>query len=227
MQRKQWDIESLLLNVGAGSQQVSRAIVEILAEELGEAISNNTLARVSALKDALGLVISDRFSRLSREQRSAILQSDDQSDASVSFALGQLEFAQLLASQVVQRQPNEEFVLTLKDRRFVNYVRNLARADLTNVELAAALEVEDETVSRNLKKLRMLGITDFRKEGKHVINFLTPAARRFYREEHQYLAIDFKEPIQMLAALKNDIPLFLHHTLTLSPEVDSDCAIGG
>lgn len=226
MSKKHWNIEHLLLGVGQATVPMSRALMGSLAEELEVAISDPSKDRINTLKRLLDDAIRARFSMLSADQRRVLVHEDDEPPASSAFALGQLEFAQLLVSQVAEHRPDDEFIRSLNDRRFINYVRNLASADLTNVELSAALGVEEETVSRNLKKLRLLGLSDYRREGKHVVNFLTPAARNLYGKLAKSADSRSEVSLSMMAALKEKTPVFLQKTLTFSSEIDSVCTIG-
>lgn len=101
------------------------------------------------------------------------------SDASLrqAFSLGQVSLAQALAAQFAEKREVDDFQQKLNDVRYISYVQALAKSDLSGVDLAKQVNACDETVSRKLKDLRELGITDFRREGRLVVNFLTPAAR--------------------------------------------------
>jgi DNA-binding transcriptional ArsR family regulator len=104
----------------------------------------------------------------------------DASAASLStkaaHLLGQLGFAQLLAAQAASRRAGDDFFDTISSTRFRPYVELLLEGEMRNTDIAQRLEVEEETVSRALKVLRAEGITDFRRKGREVFNFLTPSA---------------------------------------------------
>lgn len=95
-----------------------------------------------------------------------------------AFRLGQLGFAQLLISDAAERRAGAEFVALLSVPKFHRYVEALVKSEMTSSELADAVGESQESASRKLQQLRSLGITDFRRESKNTINFLTPAARQ-------------------------------------------------
>ncbi|OYV04567.1 MAG: hypothetical protein CFE26_16200 [Verrucomicrobiales bacterium VVV1] len=97
-----------------------------------------------------------------------------------AFRLGQLGFAQLLISDAAERRAGAEFVALLSVPKFHRYVEALVKRELTSSELADAVGESQESASRKLQQLRSLGITDYRRESKNTINFLTPAARQAY-----------------------------------------------
>jgi DNA-binding transcriptional ArsR family regulator len=97
-----------------------------------------------------------------------------------AFRLGQLGFAQLLISDAAERRAGTEFVGLLSLPKFRRYVEALAAREMTSSELADAVGEAQESASRKLQQLRLLGITDYRRESKNTFNFLTPAARQAF-----------------------------------------------
>ncbi len=98
-------------------------------------------------------------------------------EAAAAFTLGQVSFAQTLASRAYQKSADDAFVDMIKSPKYEGYVRALAEQPLNGQDLAQRLKVAPETVSRRLPELREMGITDFRRSGVQLINFLTPAAK--------------------------------------------------
>jgi DNA-binding transcriptional ArsR family regulator len=100
-----------------------------------------------------------------------------------AFSMGQLAFAQQLAGYVSSRRASSQFVEAIHDVKLRQYVSALAKADLSGTQLSTLVKERVETVSRKLADLRRIGITDFRREGVHIINFLTPAAKAVFDAE--------------------------------------------
>jgi DNA-binding transcriptional ArsR family regulator len=92
---------------------------------------------------------------------------------------------------------------------YAPYVKALARDDHTGTQLAQICGVTTETVSRKLKFLRDLGITDFRREGTSFVNFLTPAAQAVAGE-----FIEQQKPAPVAAGLSD---ILLREQRDLSP----------
>lgn len=215
-------VKQLLAQVGDGGLALTPSVVECVAEELESALVATSNTSLRELSQSLGNLVAARLAQLPEEARVQLGISDSSSVIESVFALGQLEFAHLLAAQAAERKVSDEFVSSLSDRRFIGYIELLKDDDMTNVELANKLSVEEETVSRNLRKLRGLGVTDFRREGKNVVNFLTPAARSIISikpsstNEAKKLSRE-----DLLSSLTTEIPDFLKTPLNLSPHGDS------
>ena len=95
--------------------------------------------------------------------------------------------------------------------------RLLACGDKTNSELSDEVGERVETVSRKLKKLRDIGAADFRRDGVHVYNFLTPAAKALARatrnkgvlpEPRKTLSVVVSQKLGNLDSFWNNIPDF-------------------
>jgi DNA-binding transcriptional ArsR family regulator len=100
-----------------------------------------------------------------------------------AYVLGQLGFASTLAAQMADRRVDEGFTTALRESAYQKYLVALRESDCSNVQLAKQFGIAPETVSRAMKVLREAGITDFRKDGKMVINSLTPVARDYLEEQ--------------------------------------------
>lgn len=105
------------------------------------------------------------------------LASDETNPWRTVFDMGTIDLAHQLASLIAGRRESDAFRDLLTSNRHAPLLRTLLGADLPSSELAQSLDEAPETVSRKLRDLREAGLCDFRKHGKQVINFLTPAAR--------------------------------------------------
>jgi DNA-binding transcriptional ArsR family regulator len=97
--------------------------------------------------------------------------------SALAYALGQLVFAQTMASNSSAKRADEEFVEMLKSIAGRQIAAELLDREASSGELAKLLDERPETMSRRLARFRELGITDYRKDGTTVYNFLTPAGR--------------------------------------------------
>ena len=176
----------LLDEVQQSIQQTSdlpAGIVYAMAERLDEAISAPSRAQLDALQPQLAGLLAHLLKIAPEAAVNAVRLAPGSGAAEqAAYTLGQVSFAQLLAAQARERRVGDDFAQLLQDSRFKPFVDALAAKDCTGVELAEICAVRVETVSRNLKLLRKLGVTDFRREGTNFYNFLTPAARSLLPE---------------------------------------------
>jgi hypothetical protein len=151
----------------------------VIAAHLEEAISTASRAPLDALSKQL-VDLFDRLLRLAPAEAIHAVRGSVSAESAegAAYLLGQIGFAQLLASQAAEHRADDGFVTLIRDdRSFTKYIDALYGQDSTGVELSKISGECVETVSRKLKRLRELGITDFYREGTRVVNFLTPAAR--------------------------------------------------
>jgi DNA-binding transcriptional ArsR family regulator len=150
----------------------------VIAGHLEAAVSAQSLENLQVLSDALAKLFNQAVRKAPSEAIAAVRNSPKADVANRSaYMLGQISFAQLMASKVLVSRPSDEFDETLYDVAYVGYICKLNESSRTNTALSEMMGERVETVSRKIKKLRQLGITDFRRDGVHVINFLTPAAK--------------------------------------------------
>jgi len=151
-------------------------IMIAIADRLEEAISASSRTPLRALSDQLAGLFNKLLRTAPIEAVNAVRGTASADAAeSAAYMLGQVSFAQLLAAQTAERRADDDFLVVIRDHRYENYIRALSTQDCTGVELAEITGERVETVSRKLKTLRELGITDFRREGTKLLNFLTPA----------------------------------------------------
>lgn len=170
-------LQNLVLQ-GLNPEDLKPEHMAVIAGHLEAAVSSHSLQELQVLSDALAKLFNQALRKAPADSITAVRNSPTADLAHrSSYMLGQISFAQLLASKVLISRPSDEFDTVLYDAAYVGYIYKLSEASRTNTALSEMLGERVETVSRKIKKLRELGITDFRKDGVHVINFLTPAAK--------------------------------------------------
>ncbi len=131
---------------------------------------------------AMNLALVNLVSKLSRKVAAPVSDvlfapSEGEPALQQAFVMGQLSFAQVLVSQALNSRADDAFMPTVRHRAYRKYLQALRGNERSGNELSTVTGERPETVSRKLKRLRELGVTDFRKEGTVVLNFLTSAAR--------------------------------------------------
>jgi len=163
------------------------AVFSLIAERLEDAISATSRQPLAMLSEQLIELFYQLLSTAPTEAAAAVRgTAAAEPSAQAAYLLGKLSFAQLLASQTYQRRADDNFMVIMRDQRYKNYLQALFQKGCTGVELAAISGECAETVSRKLKILRELGITDFRREGTRLVNFLTPVARTVLHENTEF-----------------------------------------
>lgn len=148
-----------------------------IATRLEEAISSPLKADLAQLSDELTEVFRLLMKVAPADAIAAVRASSKASDESlVAYFLGQLSFAQLVASSATEKRADDIFHQVIKDKKFAMYIAALYKNHVTCGNLAESVGSWPETASRKLKELRAVGVTDYRREGVNIINFLTPAA---------------------------------------------------
>lgn len=142
-------------------------------------------AQLAELNRLLVQRTHEALQALSPATRHAILQGGPTSEVRAAYLMGQLVFAQTLVSQALVQRADDDFVDLVRSSTYGPLVQTLYLADQSNQVLAATLEESEEGVCRKLRVLREKGITDFRKNGRLVVNFLTPAARQVVTNDQQ------------------------------------------
>ena len=145
-----------------------------LAHDVAEALSQGGRSHTEALAFKLQTLLSQLRPHLDltvlRELRDA---NQVMGPVAQAYGLGQLAFAQLLTANAASASADDNFEEILKGLKYAAYVRALLGKERTSAELRGLVNEREETVSRKLRELRELGVTDFRRDGREVINFLT------------------------------------------------------
>lgn len=151
-------------------------IWSVIAEQLEDAIISHSRGELHEFSDALAELWAKLLATAPSSVGDAVLHNQKSSELT-SYWLGQLSFAQLLALQTAEKRTHEEFINDMNSDIYKKYVTALSERELTGRDLAVAVKESEESVSRKLKVLRELGITDYRVIGTSRQNFLTPPAR--------------------------------------------------
>ncbi|MFM0565645.1 helix-turn-helix domain-containing protein [Paraburkholderia sediminicola] len=172
-----WELVEDLTHHFQTSLDVPTSIMSVIAERIEQAISApSELALKSLSADLLSLVRAAMRNSPKDAADAALAAPDGSVAAKAAHLLGQLGFAQLIAAQALARRAGDEFFELIDSARFRPYVELLREGEMRNTDIARRLGFEEETVSRVMKILRTEGVTDFRKKGRDVFNFLTPPA---------------------------------------------------
>lgn len=168
-----------VLRSGSGPRAVGLSLsaqeMHGLSFRVEEALAGSK-AHLEQFSQQLVQRVRDGFRAMPRELQEMF--DDEASLAQRLYLLGQLSFAQLLVSHAATYRADDDFIDHLRSTTFSPLVRALyERPEVSNQELVDSLGECAEGVSRKLRVLREKGITDFRKDGRAVLNFLTPAAR--------------------------------------------------
>lgn len=127
----------------------------------------------------LSLALSERVREAIRALPLPVLRvvqdADATSDLHAAYLLGQLSFAQGLVSSVFNRRADDDFMDFVRSSTYAPMLKLLFRGELSNQQLSEQLSESAEGVSRKLRVMREKGVTEFRKNGRVVVNFLTPA----------------------------------------------------
>jgi DNA-binding transcriptional ArsR family regulator len=127
--------------------------------------------------------------------------------------------AQALSARAMERRCGDDFEQQLASESLRPYVNALLEGAATNICLADRIGHAAETVSRKLKVLRELGAADFRRDGQHVYNFLTPAAAAIasgWAKNETSMPAPRKDRFISILSNERKIPDFMKTTQTFS-----------
>lgn len=149
-----------------------------LAHDVAEALSRGSHLRTQDLAFKLQTLFNELRPYLDKSVLRDLREAHHVPTAlSQAYGLGQLAFAQLLAANAAQVSASDDFTDTLQSVKYAPYIRALLGRERTSSELRLVVDEREETVSRKLRELRELGAADFRRDGREVVNFLTPLAK--------------------------------------------------
>lgn len=187
-------------------------ILPVIAEQLEDAICSPRKDSIDQLSKNLA-ALWERLVKLAPEDAMNGALKPTLSSERAAFMLGQIGFAQLLASQTTLRRADDSFFEDLRSPAFQSYITALNQGELTGKELALKVGEADETVSRKLRRLRELGISDYRSKGVKRLNFLTPQAKALCAKdsnvklENNFVADE--ENFKLISKLMTDLnPIF-------------------
>jgi DNA-binding transcriptional ArsR family regulator len=214
MSNNHWQLlEDIQQNMKQASD-LPRGILNGVAERLDEALTGSSRASIEALNAQLTGLLEYLLSLEPATAQAILGAQPDHKNEQAAYIIGQVSFAQLLAAQAAERRVDDEFTTWMSNNLFKSYIDALARKDLNGKELAEICNEVPETVSRKLKQLRELGITEFRREGTSFYNFLTPAARSVLAESKP---LDVSNrPKLGVVKLREAIPSHMQHGQSLA-----------
>lgn len=170
------------LENASGALELTPELVNLIVVRIEEALADPRDGQLVGLKEQLSALLRSGIQHAPAAVVAALRQANkSQSAEGTSYLLGHLAMAQSLTARAWERRAGDNFEEELKSEGFAPYLRALLEGPATNVELAAKIGHTVETVSRRLRRLRTLGAADFRRDGVHTHNFLTPAAEALAR----------------------------------------------
>ncbi len=153
-------------------------LISALSTVLIDAIATSSKQDLAALNDKLLELIEDIIRAASNEVAVAVTTLEGAaSPYTTAQLLGYLNLAQILSSQAGEKLIDADFLNTLRDDRYQQYIECLFAGDMTNKTLSDVCGETEETVSRKMSSLTKLGVVEFRSAGRSRQNFLTSAAR--------------------------------------------------
>jgi DNA-binding transcriptional ArsR family regulator len=198
MSDSHWRLLARLADEGVSPSNLPANIESVIAERLEEALGAPSRAELDALKLDLADFFAVLLRRAPADAAAAVRGAADASEAGVAaFWLGQIAFAQHAAAQAADRRADDRFAPVFANPTLTPYIRVLAQKDYTGRELAAALDLREETVSRRLTELRELGVVDYRRDGTSFYNFLTPQARAAFEGLVAPEALPHRDPVKV------------------------------
>jgi len=193
-----WRLLADLLEAGATPTTLPENLEGVIAERLEDALAAPGRAELDVTKVALAEFFSELLRRSPAEAAAAARGASNAPPAGVAaFWLGQIAFAQHTAAQAAERRADDKFAEVFTNTTLLAFVRALARTDHTGKELASALGMREETISRRLNELRELGVVDYRRDGTRLYNFLTPQARNAFEGIEQPETLPHRDPVKV------------------------------
>lgn len=179
MTTKTWKLLDVAVDMLAkgGFSVLPTSFAAALIDRLESALTGPSKDGLVFLGEAIAKFFYAVMGLAPAETRAAVKGEAGASESlSAAYLLGQISFAQAFAARAADRRADDHFIKAISDRKFSPIVAALKRSPLTNVDLATEIKETEASVSRKLGEMREIGICDFRREGRHVINFLSPAA---------------------------------------------------
>lgn len=156
-------------------ERLTPAVVAGFSIRIEDALVSKQRAQLEQLHADLVVVVRKFASQLPPAVLSELRDDNSSSEFRGVYELGQASFAQTIVAHATSKRSHDSFSDELHGK-YRRYVEALSHKELTGVQLAEMTGEAVETVSRKLKYLREVGISEWRREGQTVLNFLTPAA---------------------------------------------------
>lgn len=207
--------------------ELSSVFFSSVASEMVDALSSSTAGPIKAIDQGLHVVIGSVL-RHADPKAIAVMQGQSGAPQAVidAYVLGQINFAEKLSACAASSRIEEPVLEMLRGRKYSRYLQVLMEGERTNTEFARLFNYAEETVSRTIRQLRKEGITDFRKYGTSVYNFLTPMARRILEMEKaqrdQVLGHEHGPALEvqdLLSKFTRGLPEHQQKSMTFGPSV--------
>jgi hypothetical protein len=146
-----------------------------LSERVEAALASSRRETLTEMSEALKRIVDTKLQAAPEALRTALVSRGEAADVAEAAELGRLAFALQLLTQALHKRVPDGAVELARSEPYTRYVEALGRGERTNAELRDEVGEVTETVSRKLRVLRDHGLTEFRKEGRRMVNFLTPS----------------------------------------------------
>ncbi|WP_440963955.1 helix-turn-helix domain-containing protein [Massilia sp. GER05] len=173
----QWKLVDEVRSTIKKSRTVPSGFFISLTRRLEQVLSNPSAEQLGQLRDGLHGVLNDAVAMAPPPVVQAVGESTLDDPIAASYILGQLSFAHQLVHSIREKASSKVLHELINNAKFKPYILALTTGNLSGKDLADLCGRAPETVSRNLAELREHGITDFRREGTSLVNFLTPVGR--------------------------------------------------
>ena len=208
------------LSSEAGGLSLTPELINLIVVRLEEAIADPRDAHLGALRDQLNALLRSGMANISADLIAQLRQADKSATpVGAGYVLGNLAMAQALSARAMDRRCGEKFEQMLSSENLRPYVRALLEGAETNRGLADRVGHAAETVSRKLKILRELGAADFRRDGQHIYNFLTPAAAAIangWAKTETSMPAPRKDSFIRMLSTEREIPEYMKTTQNFS-----------
>jgi len=206
---------------GPSPLRLKPELMLVIAAYLEDAISSSSQKDIAQLSASLMTVLNESMRRAPSSAAAAARNIPAVSETDrASYLLGQVSFAQMIASQLSNSRASDAFMRTMYHRAYSRYVVALYRNDMNNTQLHNLIGERPETVSRKFKMLRALGVADFRREGNTIVNFLTPLARQAFdatKVATKISDVESELKIDMLSRYTGKLKGHMKESLTFAP----------
>ncbi len=177
-------LDLLASSSAVAPDEIQEAFFLSLAQRIERAITGASRQPLQALSIKLNEAFDYSYSLAADETRK-FLRDQIPGPILQAYRLGQLNYAQSIVSKAVDRRVSDQFLAELRKDKFKDIIKLLWHDELKCGALASATGESDESISRKLRSLREVGVTDFWREGTSIYNFLTPAARALVPDEYK------------------------------------------
>lgn len=155
--------------------RLSADFFSALGERIETALAAPRRETLAEMGEALQRLLDVKLEQAPEDMRLALTGHQETAGTIEAAEIGRLTFALQLLTQALQKRAPDEVLALVRSEPYAPYLGELFRGERTNAELREQFGEASETVSRKLRTLRESGVTDFRKEGRRIVNFLTPS----------------------------------------------------